>query len=134
MFLRCPAVVLQSDANLSRCSTVSLSTYALSAASSVDAMPDYHHTVIAQSTPFREFTKWCQCDELGSMDDKSIRIANLKALLKEAFDDNQSRMAAAARKNSGGKERKPSFFNDLLSGRKSFGGALARTLEREFGL
>ena len=67
------------------------------------------------------------------MDDKHIRMANLAALLHKTYGNNQSAMATAARERST-KERKPSFFNDLLAGRKSFGGALARRLEVELSL
>lgn len=68
------------------------------------------------------------------MTEKDIRIANLKAILASArFGGNKSKMAREAARHSEA-ERNPSFFSDLLSGRKSFGGELARSLERELRL
>lgn len=67
------------------------------------------------------------------MNMKPIRLANLNALLKNSFNGNISRLASASRMHSD-KNRNASFFNELTSGKKSFGEKLARTLEFELQL
>jgi hypothetical protein len=94
-------------------------------------MPDYHHTVIFDATPFGEFTKRCKSGQLSYMDIQAIRRRNLRAHLNGAYGGNMSRLAAAA------DQRSPSYFSDLLRGersKKSFGEKIARKLEKQLGL
>lgn len=64
---------------------------------------------------------------------KDVRIAHLDAVLKDIYDGNKSAMARAAAERSK-KSRNPSFFAELLGGKKSFGEKLARSLEDELRL
>lgn len=62
-----------------------------------------------------------------------MRIAHLDAVLQTNFEGNKSAMARAAAERSK-KSRNPSFFAELLGGKKSFGEKLARSLEDELQL
>src|SRR5687767_2099622 len=53
MLAKCPAVVPHLVAKVSRSGTV------MSCQKALNSMPDYHHTVNINATPFGEFTKWC---------------------------------------------------------------------------
>lgn len=64
---------------------------------------------------------------------KDVRIARLDAVLKDVYDGNKSAMARAAAER-GKALRNPSFFSELLGGKKSFGEKLARALEAELQL
>lgn len=64
---------------------------------------------------------------------KDVRIAHLDAVLQDVYDGNKSAMARAAAERSK-KSRNPSFFAELLGGKKSFGEKLARSLENELQL
>jgi hypothetical protein len=96
-------------------------------------MPDYHHTVISNATPFGEFTNWCRSVQNSPMrivELAAIRRANLQRYVDERLAGNVS---ALNRLYRGGKGA-PSYFNDLLAGRKSFGEKVARALERVLSL
>jgi hypothetical protein len=96
-------------------------------------MDHYHHTVTCFATPFGDFTKWCKTGQLGNMAIKDVRIARLQAVLLASYNGNKSAMAAKATE-SRGQLRNPSFFSELLGGKKSFGEKLARSLEKELKL
>ena len=93
----------------------------------------YHHTVTGIATPFGDFTKRCKAVQLADVNIKQTRIAHLDAVLQKIYDGNKSAMARAAAERSD-KQRNPSFFIELLGGKKSFGEKLARTLENELQL
>lgn len=96
-------------------------------------MRDYHHTVTENATPFGDFTKRCKAVQLADVNIKHVRIAHLDAILQKLYDGNKSAMARAAAERSD-RQRNPSFFIELLGGKKSFGEKLARTLENELQL
>jgi hypothetical protein len=95
---------------------------------SLSSMETYHHTVIEKATPFREFTGQCVRRDNPSMDIKelpSIRRANLRRFVDARLEGNLSELARRYRPDN----PRPSFFSDLLRGKKNFGEKLAYELE-----
>lgn len=123
---KCPGVVPQDSANLSRASGKSVLRNSLS------SIPDYHHTVTNLSTPNGEFTKRCRSMDnprMASNPSAEIRRINLKALIERDFENNQSALARLCGK-------KPAYINDLVAegSEKSFGEKAARGIEQSVGL
>lgn len=126
-FLRCPTVVSHRSASDSRSAGDSVFQKGLS------FMPDYHHTVISNATPFGEFTEWCfgvQTSPMKNVEQAAIRRANLRRYVDEKLDGNVSELNRRYREGKG----VPSYFNDLLAGRKSFGEKVARAIEKALDL
>jgi hypothetical protein len=96
-------------------------------------MPDYHHTVISNATPFGEFTNWCgdvQTSPMKIAELAAIRRTNLRRYVDEKLAGNVSELNRRYRDGKGA----PSYFNDLLAGRKSFGEKVARAIEKSLNL
>lgn len=126
-FFRCPTVVSHRSANDSRSTGDRLFQKGLK------SMTDYHHTVITNATPFGEFTNWCsglQTSPMKIVELAGIRRTNLRRYVDEKLDGNVSELN---RRYRGGKGA-PSYFNDLLAGRKSFGEKVARAIEKALNL
>jgi hypothetical protein len=125
---RCPALVPHRSAKSSRSGPDRPSQKDLK------DMTGFHHTVIPESTPFREFTKWCgvgQTVTMGIKEIKALRVENLRILLDRDFGGNQTALA----KLYNPKNPKPAQINDLLNNvDRSFGEKLARKLEEVVGL
>lgn len=89
--------------------------------------------VLANATPFVEFTDWCNGTDNGRMHDVVItRRMNLARLIERDFRNNRSEIARAYNPE----DPKPQYFSDLLreSSRKSFGEKAARRIEERAGL
>lgn len=126
-FLRCPTVVSHRSASDSRCAGDSVFQKGLS------FMPDYHHTVISNATPFGEFTEWCfdvQTSVMKIAELAGVRRTNLRRYVDDKLDGNVSELNRRYRSGKGA----PSYFNDLLAGRKSFGEKVARAIEKALNL
>ena len=96
-------------------------------------MPDYHHTVISNATPFGEFTEWCfdvQTSPMKIAELAAVRKVNLQRYVDKKLDGNVSALNRLYRDGKGA----PSYFNDMLAGRKSFGEKVARALEKALSL
>jgi hypothetical protein len=126
-FIKCPSVVPQRDAK------ARLPSSDIDLNNSINVMRHYHHTVLFDATPSREFTKWCPSGHNLAMqirDLATLRRANLQRFLDTKFPGNKSTLARLL-----GHET-PSYINDLLrtgSG-KSFGEKAARRIESAVGL
>jgi hypothetical protein len=126
-FLRCPTVVSHCSASDSRAAGDKVFQKGLS------FMPDYHHTVISNATPFGEFTEWCfdvQTSPMKIAELAAVRKVNLQRYVDKKLDGNVSALNRLYRDGKGA----PSYFNDMLAGRKSFGEKVARALEKALSL
>jgi hypothetical protein len=100
------------------------------------SMPQYHHTVISKATPFREFTKWCRGTQTGDMKIAELagtRRQNLARYVDQHLDGNVSELTRIYGR-SVHRDVKPSYFNDMLAKRKSFGEKVARQIEKALRL
>lgn len=106
----------QDFAKVSRSSALSPDRYALR------SMHRYHHTVIQNATPFRDFTGRCKSGDTYIVDIQEVRRKQLRKWIDGHHDEVVSRFAVAVRKQQ-------SQIADMLDGRKSFGERVARDLE-----
>jgi hypothetical protein len=118
MFLKCPTATPSSSASVSRSAVDSDCQYDLK------VMRHYHQKVTTKATPFGEFTKRCQSDEMAPVEDiQKLRRERLRAYIKaNAKSVNAFALALG---------RQASFFSDLLRGEKSFREKLVEKLEEE---
>jgi hypothetical protein len=90
---------------------------------------DYHHTVLKDATPFRDFTERCwvadtaEVPELPTQTDQEARREVLAAYVRVHFGSVNAFANALGRKQP--------QLNETLKGERSFGEKLARALEAE---
>jgi hypothetical protein len=122
-FIKCPSEVPQREANARLSETGRAFRYSRSFMGG-----DYHCTVTGKATPFREFTGRCVAPDNRPMKIEElpeIRRANLRRYLELHLSNNLSELARRYRPDN----PRPSFFSDLLRGKKHFGEKLAFALE-----
>jgi hypothetical protein len=123
MFLRCPGAWPTPAANDPFSSSERDCQYVLK------SIRDYHHKVTPIATPFGEFTKWCESDEMSDMDSRDVDIQEKRRDILRAYIRDVLKISVNAfALEIGGT---PSFYSELLSGKgkRAFRESLAEKLE-----
>lgn len=96
------------------------------------SMAHYHHAVIEKQSPSGDFTRRCRSVDNSGMENPMapIRRRNLQRLIDRDFGGIQSAIARAYSPEN----PTPSYFSDLLRGKKSFAEVAAFNIEERIGL